>query len=328
MKAVVWTGYGDPDVLQLGEVETPVPKDDEVLIKLHAASVTAGDTEMRSLRFPFPLAVAIRLYTGPTKPKRIRVIGQDFAGEVAMVGRRAARFREGDRVFGSNGLRGGSYAAYVARSDAHKDMSGPLELMPANASFDEAAAVPTGALEALHFLRAASISAGEHVLIRGSGGSIGTFGVQLAKHYGAEVTSVDTGEKLEMLRSIGADHVIDHTEEDICGRGERYDVIFDVVGKSRLAPLLACLASGGRYLLANPRMSQMLRPRRRVGGDRTLIASVSGQAGEDLVFLRELIEAGALAPVIDRRYSLADTAEAHRYVETGQKQDGVIITIP
>ena len=324
----MWTGYGAPEVLQLREVATPEAGPNQVLIRLRAASVTAGDTEMCGLRFPFPLGLGIRLYAGAVRPKRIEVIGQDFAGEVAAVGPGATRFREGDRVFGSNGLKGGSYAEYVARPEAHKDMSGPLELMPASATFDDAAAVPTGALEALHFLREAGIRAGEHVLIRGSGGSIGTFGVQLAKDYGAEVTAVDSGDKLPMLRSIGADHVIDYTEREVCDGGARYDVIFDVVGKTRLAPYLACLAPGGRYLLANPRVSQMMRGRRRLSEGRTLIAGVSDQTGEDLVVLRELIAAGRLRSVIDRRFPLAETAVAHRYVESGRKRGSVVITIP
>lgn len=326
MKAIVWTRYGPPEALQLQEVETPVPKDDELRIKIRATTVTAGDVETRTLKLPMFLGLPMRLYVGIRKPVRVTILGQELAGEVESVGSAVTRFAVGDRVFAAMGFPLGGYAEYICLPEQAED--GVIGPMPTSMSYEEAAAVPFGGLEALHFLRKGEVRPGERVLINGAGGSIGTFGVQLAKHFGAEVTAVDSGPKLDMLRSIGAEHVIDYTQEDFTERGETYDVIFDVIGKSRYAGSMRSLKSGGRYLMANPRLSVLLRGlvSSRSGGKR-VIAGAAARTAEDLQFLTELIEAGELRTVIDRTYPLEQAAEAHRYVETGAKQGNLILTV-
>src|SRR5512136_1655753 len=208
MKAMIWTKYGSPDGLQLREVEKPIPKDNEVLIRVHAATVTAGDCEMRSLKFPLLLSLPMRMYVGFTRPTRIKIIGQELAGEIEAVGKDVKRFRKGDQVFAWTGLGLGAYAEYKCMPE-----DGVLAIKPSNMTYEEAAALPVGGLEAVHFLRKGTIQSEQKVLINGAGGSIGTFAVQLAKHFGTEVTAVDGAGKLDMLRSIGADHVLDYKQE-------------------------------------------------------------------------------------------------------------------
>lgn len=326
MKAIVWTKYGSADGLQLQEVAKPTPKANEVLIKVHAATVTAGDCEFRSLKFPIWLGLPIRIYVGLIKPTRLTILGQELAGEVEAVGGDVKLFKVGDPVFAAPGFALGAYAEYICLPEKSEDVA--LAPKPTNMSYKEAAAVPVAGLEALHFLRQGNIQSGQKVLINGAGGSIGTFGVQLAKHFGAEVTGVDSTSKLDMLRSIGADHVIDYTQEDFTKNGERYDVIFDVVGKSSFSRSLSSLKPNGHYLLANAGLFQRLRGLWASTTSSTKVVSGTGsQQTEDLVFLKKLIEAGKIKTVIDRSYPLEQTAEAHRYVETGQKAGNVIITM-
>ncbi|MCP4610387.1 MAG: NAD(P)-dependent alcohol dehydrogenase [Planctomycetes bacterium] len=328
MKAIVWTKYGSPDGLELQEVEKPVPKDDEILIKIYAATVTAGDCELRSLKLPLFLSLPLRIYAGIRKPTRITIIGQEFAGEIEALGKDVKRFRKGEQVFGTTGFGSGTYAEYMCLPKVLGDMDGLLTSKPANMTYEQAATVPTGGLEALHFLRKGNIQNGEKVLINGAGGSIGTVAVQLAKHYGAEVTAVDSTGKLDMLRSIGADHVIDYTRQDFTTSGETYDVIFDVVGKSSFSRSIRALEENGRYLLANPGILQMVRGERTLKrGNKKVIAAVASHKTRDLVALKELFEAGKIKTIIDRRYPLEQVAEAHRYVETGQKKGNVVITV-
>ena len=326
MKAIVWTKYGPPDVLQLQEVEKPVPKDNEVRIKVFATTVTAGDCEARGLKFPIWLSLPMRLYIGLRKPSRRVILGQELAGEIESVGVGVKRFKAGDQVFGSTGFYFGGYAEYNCLPAETED--GVLAIKPANMTYEEAAAVPTGGLEALHFLRKGNIQSGDKVLINGAGGSIGTFAVQLAKHFGAEVTGVDSTGKLDMLRSIGADHVIDYTREDFRKSGESYDVILDVVGVRSFSRSIRSLKKDGRYLLANPRLSSMLRGQfiSRQSGKK-VIFEMADRKIENLTTLKELVEAGAIKTVIDRTYPLEQTAEAHRYVETGHKKGNVVITV-
>jgi NADPH:quinone reductase-like Zn-dependent oxidoreductase len=326
MKAIVWTKYGGPDALALREVEKPAPKDNEVLIRVHATTVTAGDCEMRSLKFAPWLSVPLRLYNGLSKPGRITILGQELAGKVEAVGKRVKQFMEGDPVFGATGFSLGAYAEYICLPEESEDSV--LVTKPANMGFEEAAAVPTGGLEALHFLRKANLQQGEKVLINGAGGSIGTFGIQLAKHWGAEVTAVDSTGKLEMMRSIGADEVIDYTREDFTKRGARYDVIFDVIGKAPYSGSIRSLKENGRYLIANPRMSLMVRGRlTSMRSSKKVIFELAKRKREDLITLSQLIEAGKIKVVIDRRYPLEETAEAHRYVEEGRKRGNVVISV-
>lgn len=328
MKAIIWTKYGSPDALKLKEIENPAPKANEMLIKVHATTVTAGDCEARSLKFPLYLRLPMRLYAGFQKPKRITILGQEFSGEVESVGKDVTRFKKGGQVFGTTGFGSGTYAEYICLPEVPGDMGGALALKPSNMSFEEAAAVPTGGLEALHFLRKANIQPGHKVLVNGAGGSIGTIGVQLAKHYGAEVTAVDSIDKLDMLREIGADHVIDYTREDFTQSGRTYDVIFDVVGKSPFSRSVKALNENGYYLIANPKPSKMLRGVwvSRITSKKVFL-DVANHKTEDLLHLKELIETGKIRTVIDRRYPLEETADAHRYVETGEKKGNVIITV-
>jgi NADPH:quinone reductase-like Zn-dependent oxidoreductase len=326
MKAIVWTKYGPPDGLQLKEIGKPVPKDDEILIKVYATTVTAGDCEMRSLKFPLYLSLPMRLFVGIRKPKRVTIIGQEFAGEIEAVGSDVKRFKVGDQVFGSAGFTKGTYAEYLCLPE--KPEEGVIAIKPLNMTFDEAATVPTGGLEALHFLTKGNIQRGQTVLINGAGGSIGTYGVQLAKYFGAEVTAVDSSEKLDMLRSIGTDHVIDYTKEDFTKNGQTYDVIFDIVGVSPFSRSLRSLKENGYYLIANPNLLKMIRGAwTSRNSSKSVIVEMTQQKTEDLITLRGLIEAGVIKSIIDKRYPLEQVAEAHSYVETGVKQGNVVITV-
>lgn len=325
MKAVVLTKFGSPDVLQLQEIAKPVPKDNEVLIRICATTVTAADSELRSLRFPFAFRLAMRLYVGFVLTKPV-IQGQELAGEIEAVGKNVTRFRQGDQVFGWTGLRLGAYAEYTCLPE-----DGVLAIKPSAITHEQAAPLPVGGLDAVFLIKKARIQGGEKVLINGAGGSIGAFAVQLAKYYGAEVTGVDSAEKLDMLRSIGADNVIDYTREDFTRSGKTYDVIFDVIGKSSFSRSIRSLAPNGRYLLANSPLSHRLRGRWMSGrsGKKVLFwaSRSASEYAEDFKFLTELIAAGKIRPVIDKRYPLEQAAEAHRYVDSGHKKGNVVITV-
>ncbi len=323
MKAVVYEEYGPPEVLQLREVETPTPRDDEVLIRIGAVTVNTGDCELRRPEIPNTIWFLIRLFFGFRKPRK-RILGAYFAGEIEAVGKDVEQFKVRDQVFAGSGPRFGAYAEYICLPGSH-----PIAAKPANMNYAEAAAVPLGGINALHYLRKAKIRSGEKVLINGAGGSFGTFAVQLAKLMGAEVTAVDSTEKLELLRELGADHVIDYTREDFTENGETYDVIFNVVVKASYARILRSLNKGGRYLLTNPAgIFQMLRAIwTSMTGNKKVIVQFAPETAEDLDYLRKLIEAGKLRSVIDRSYPLEQAAEAHRYVETGRKQGNVVLTM-
>jgi NADPH:quinone reductase-like Zn-dependent oxidoreductase len=268
----------------------------------------------------------MRLYVGVRKPKRVTILGQELAGEIEAVGKDVKLFKEGDQVFAATGFGFGGYAEYTCLPEDPE--MGVLATKPANMTFEAAAAVPVGGLEALHFLRKGDLQSGTKVLINGAGGSIGTIAIQLAKYYGAEVTAVDSTGKLDMLRSIGADHVIDYTQEDFTKSGETYDVILDVVGKSPFSGSIRSLSKNGFYLLANPRLSHMVRGRwTSMTSSKRVISGAASHKTADLLFLKELIEAGKLKTVIDRRYPLEQMAEAHRYVEKGGKKGNVVITV-
>jgi NADPH:quinone reductase-like Zn-dependent oxidoreductase len=328
MKAIVWTKYGSADGLQLREVAEPTPKENEVLIRVHAASVTAADTEFRRLKLPLLFSIPLRLYVGLGKPTRITILGTEFAGEIVSAGKEVTRYRPGDRIFGYTGLGMGTYAEYLCLSEKPSAFGGVLAEKPANLAYEEAAVVPFGGLEALHALRQANIQAGQKVLINGAGGSIGTYAVQLARHYGAEVTGVDSPGKLEMLRSIGAVRVIDYTQEDFTRSGQTYEVIFDTVGKGSFSGSLRSLRENGTYLNANPGLLSGAR-RRGISkiGSKKVIPWTAGYTSGNLLALKELVEAGAIKPIIDRRYPLEQIPEAHRYVESGQKKGNVAIVM-
>lgn len=322
MKAIVATKYGSTGVLQLKEVEKPTPKKDEVLIKVHATTVTAGDSELRRFKMPLLFWLPLRVYFGVRRP-RINIFGQEFSGEIESVGKEVTGFKVGDPVFGSTQLRFGAYAEYVCVPSKYA-----ITIKPDDMSFEEAATLPTGGLNALHFIRKANVQQGEKLLIVGAAGSIGTLAVQIAKSMGAEVTCIDSTEKVDMLRFLGADHVIDYTEEDFTKSGKKYDVIIDVVGKSPYARTVRSLKQNGRYILGNPSLPGMIRGLwTSRTSDKKILFELAGYKKEDLFHLKELHQAGKIKPVIDRHYPLKQMSEAHRYVDQGHKKGNVVITM-
>jgi NADPH:quinone reductase-like Zn-dependent oxidoreductase len=322
LKAVICTNYGPPEVLKLTDMPAPVPKDNQVLIRVRAASVTAGDCEIRGAKLPGWVAIPFRLAFGVVRPRRL-ILGQEVAGEIAAVGSAVTRFRPGDRVFGSTGFVMGAYAEYCCLN-----AEGPLAHIPEGISFAEAAGIPVGGLNGIHFVRHAGVTAGDKVLINGAGGSIGTFAVQLVKHLGAEVTAVDRADKLDMLSGIGADHVVDYAQEDFTSGSPRYDVIIDVVGKASFTRSLAALRDVGRLFLGNPRVNQMLRrmwvSRR---GSKRVLFQFAGESREDLTRAAQWVADGAIRIVIDRHFALADIVDAHRYVDANDKKGVVVISV-
>jgi NADPH:quinone reductase-like Zn-dependent oxidoreductase len=326
MQAIVLTKFGPPDVLQLQEVAKPVPQDHEVLVKIRATTVFAGDCELRGLKIPVALRLPFVVYMRFFRPQPI-ILGQELAGEIEAVGKAVRKFKPGDAVFAATSFSLGAYAQYKCMPEAPGMLGGTLAMKPANLDFAEAAAVPVGGLEALHFIRTGHIQSGETVLINGAGGSIGTMAVQLAKLRGAAVTAVDSPAKLDMLRAIGADGVIDYTRQDFTRLGTAYDVILDVVGKSSFGRSLKALKPNGRYLLVNPSLSHRIKARWTSAGRQQVILGAGSQKAEDLLFLKDLIEAGKLKPFIDRRYALEQIADAHRYVDAGHKRGNVAVTV-
>jgi NADPH:quinone reductase-like Zn-dependent oxidoreductase len=302
MRAVVYTKYGPPDVLELIELDKPAPEDNEVLVHVSATTVTAGDVRMRSFNVPRGEWLFARLYLGVIKPKR-SILGMELAGEIESVGKEVSLFKQGDKVYASTFSVGfGGYAEYKCLPE-----SGILARMPVNMTFEEAAAVPVGGATALRFHRKANIQSGQKVLIYGASGSTGTFALQLVKTSAAEVTGVCSTSNLEWVKALGADQVIDYTQEDFSQRGETYDVIFDAVGKCPASQARRALTSNGIFL--------------------SVLGSSGKEKVEDLNFLKELIESGKVKTVIDRVYPLEQIVEAHRYVEQGHKKGNVVITM-
>lgn len=320
MRAIVYEKYGTPDVLQLKEVEKPSPKDNEVRIRVHAAIVTPSDCAFRKAD-PF----MVRFIYGLTSPKN-KILGVELAGEIESVGTGVTLFKKGDQVFGISPKSFGAHAEYTCLPE-----NDPVAIKPANMTYEEAVGVCDGALTALIFLRdTAKIQSGQKVLINGASGSVGSYAVQLAKHFGAEVTGVCSTANLGMVKSLGADKVIDYTKVDFTKSGQSYDVIFDAVGKSSFSSCKSSLTQRGVYLSTVPTLStilQMLWTSKSGSKKAKFVTAGLMQNKGNLIFLKELIEAGQLKSVIDRRYPLEQTAEAHRYVEKGHKKGNVVITL-
>ncbi len=296
MKAVVYEKYGAPDVLELKDISKPIPKENEVLIKVHATTVSAGDWRLRKAD-PF----LARLFNGLFKPKRVKILGFELAGIIEEVGRKVQSFKPGDAIFASCGLRFGGYAEYACLP-----VNDLMAIKPSNMTFEEAATVPVGGLTALRFLRQSNIRKGDKVLIYGASGSVGSFAVQMARSYGAEVTAVCSNANINMIAQLGAHHIVDYTKTDFTKIDTRFDIVFDAVGKTSKSQCKQLLKAGGKYVsvTSNPKSNP-----------------------DDLLVLKELIESGKLITVIDKRYTLEQIREAHTYVESFRKKGNVVVNI-
>lgn len=321
MTAAVREVYGPPEVLRLAQLPKPTPKDHEVLIKIHATTVTSGDCRVRGLNVPAGFGLFIRLAMGPLRPKQ-PVLGSELAGEVEAVGRNVTRFKVGDRVFGLSSSMGG-HAQYKCLPQ-----SAALALIPPNLGYQEAAALPFGGTTALDFFRRGGLKAGDKVLINGASGAVGVAAVQLARHFGATVTAVCSGANANLVRSLGAQRVLDYTQHDLAATGEIYDIIMDNVGTAPFERSRALLNKGGRLLLVLATLRQMLlAPWQSATSGIKVVAGPASERAQDVQLLAKLAQEGQLKPVIDRRYSLEQMAEAHRYVETQRKRGSVVVTV-
>ena len=330
MKAITYTEYGSPDVLQLREIAKPEPKENEILIRIRATRVNYGDMLARKFgsvttkefNMPGIFLLPTRLEFGIRKPKKY-ILGSEFSGEVEAIGKNVKRFKVGDAVFGYRGPSFGTYAEYLCMPE-----SGLVTLKPTNMSFEEAALIPYGALTALSHLKKVNIQPGQKVLVNGASGGIGSAGLQLAKYFGAEVTGVCSTAKLDFVKSLGADKVIDYTKEDFTQNGETYDLIYDILGKHSFEKCQSSLTSTGILLYASfktKQLIQMWQTSKSTG--KKVICTLSSETPDDLNFVKELVEAGKLKTVIDKRFPLEETAEAHRYYESGKNTGNVVISV-
>ena len=322
MKAIVYTKYGPPEVLQLKEVKKPAPKDDEVLIKVYATTVTVGDCRARSFTVPPSFWLPARISLGFRGPKKT-ILGLELAGEIESIGKDVKRFKKGDQVFAATLISFGAYAEYKCLPE-----DAAVTIKPSNITFEEAAALPIGARTALHYLRKANIRSGQKVLVYGASGSVGTYAVQLAKVFGAEVTGVCSTSNIELVRSLGAHRVIDYTVEDFSNTGEIYDVIFEAVDQSSFSACMRALKPEGIYLNITPPLpsAQMLWTKMTTS-KKLFLGENAPESAEDLHFIKELVEAGKIQPIIDTCYPLEQIVDAHRYVDKGHKRGNVVITV-
>lgn len=327
MKAVIWTGYGGPQVLVPSEIGTPVPRENEILLKIHSASVTAGDCEMRRLELPLGLSLPVRLYAGWSKPRRIQIPGQEFSGEVVKTGARVSKFVVGDLLCGTTGFRFGAYAEYICVSESPDEMSGVMAVIPENLSMEEASALPTAGMEALHYLKESKLEKGHKLLIIGAGGSIGSFALQAARHMGIRVTAVDSGDKLQMLSDLGAERVIDYASDEFPGSAGEFDSAIDVVGGRGVLKRLGYVRPGGSYFLAFAYIRHLLlAPLIRLLLGKKLNITSSSQSPEELQRLIDFTGTARISPVIHKSFPLAAAAEAHRFAESGVKQGNIVLT--
>jgi NADPH:quinone reductase-like Zn-dependent oxidoreductase len=330
MKAITYKKYGSPDVLKLKEVEKPTPKDNEVLIRIYASNVNYGDLTARNFanisarKFNMPalLLLPAKMSFGMKTPKK-QILGSEFAGKIEEIGKDVRSFKKGDEVFAYNGMNMGGNAEYICMAE-----EGMVGLKPENMSYEEASAIPYGGTMALSLLRKVNIRKGQKVLINGASGGIGSIAMQLAKHFGAEVTGVCSTPRTDYVKSLGADKVIDYTKEDFADSGETYDVFFDILGRRSFSDVKSSLTENGCYLLASFKMRHLLAMlRTKFGGNKKVICAMASENRNDLTLLKELAEAGKLKSIIDKSYPLEKTADAHRYVEEGHKKGNVVITI-
>lgn len=323
MKAALCERYGPPEVLRIADIDKPAIKDNQVLIHVVNATVTLGDCECRSFKMANWIWIPARIAFGILKPRN-PVLGMEVAGEIVETGKDVTRFKPGDRIFGSTSFSMGAYAQFKALGE-----NAPIIPIPEGVSYAEAAGIPTGGLNGLHFVRHAGINAGETVLINGAGGSIGSFALQFAKRVGAEVTAVDRGDKLDMLRNLGADDVIDYKSQDFTALGRQWDVIIDVVGVAPFKGAMNSLTDTGRFFLGNPKFTQMMQGlfASKKDGKRVLF-KLAGESRDDLTEIAALVASGDIKVPIDRHFPLEEIAAAHRYVEAGDKKGIVVIDMP
>ncbi len=322
MKAAVYEKYGPPDVVELREVEKPTPEDNEVLIRIHATTVTSGDWRVRSLNLPAGFRLMGRLVFGINRPRQ-PILGSELAGKIEARGKSVSKFKVGDEVFAFDGAHMGCHAEYKCVAE-----DGALASKPPNLTYEEAAALAFGGSTALDFFKRAKLKREDNVLVNGASGAVGTAAVQLAKHFGANVTGVCSAANLELVRSLGATHVIDYTQEDFTQNGETYDIIVDTVGTAPFSRCKNSLKDGGRLLLVLATLPDMLLiPWASMTSSKKVIAGPAAERAEDLRFLAQLAEAGEFKPVIDRRFPFEQIVAAHRYVDTGRKKGNVVMTL-
>lgn len=322
MKAIVYSRYGPPDVLEVKQVKKPIPKDNEILVKVKATTVTVADIRSRSFTVPPAFWLPARITLGLRQPKK-EILGMELAGEVELIGRNVKKFKKGDQVFAATLTDFGAYAEYKCLKE-----DGPVAIKPSNISFGEAAAIPIGARTALYFLRKAGIKSGHDVLVYGASGSVGSYAVQIAKYLGANVTGVCSTSNLELVKSLGADKVIDYTAEDFANIDETYDVIFEAVNKSSFSVCIKLLKKNGTYInVTDPLPNAQMLWTKMTTNKKLLLSSNSPESSEALNFLKELVEMGKLKVLVDRYYSFDEIVEAHRYVEKGHKKGNVVINV-